>query len=52
MNLSSPRVASTSGPPAMMNQKLGRKVKKVATAAPARPAAMGVPRTDLATPPI
>src|SRR5664279_1631056 len=36
VNLSSPRVASTMGPPERMNRKDGRKVKKVATAAPAR----------------
>ncbi len=34
----SSRVASTSGPPARMNKKQDRKVKKVATTAPAAPA--------------
>src|SRR5574340_332249 len=43
VNFSSPRVASTSGPPARMKKNEGRKVKKVATAAPASPAATGWP---------
>ena len=34
----SPRVDSTSGPPARMKMKDGRKVNRVATAAPATPA--------------
>ena len=38
VNRSWPCVVSTSGPPARMNRKLGRKVKKVATHAPAMPA--------------
>src|SRR4030067_2443705 len=42
VNLSSPRVASTLGLPARINRKDGRKVKKVATPAPAIPAAVGV----------
>ena len=51
VNLMSSREASTSGPPAMMTRKLGRKVTKVATQAPARPEAIEPPATDLATPP-
>jgi hypothetical protein len=38
VNRSWPWVVSTSGPPARMKRKLGRKVKKVATQAPATPA--------------
>ena len=39
VNFRLPRVDSTSGAPARMKTKLGRKVKNVATAAPAMPAA-------------
>ena len=38
-----PRVDSTSGPPARMKTKDGRKVNRVATAAPAAPAANCAP---------
>ena len=47
----SPRVASTSGPPTRMKRNDGRKVKKVATDAPAMPASTGFATTSLVTPP-
>jgi tetratricopeptide (TPR) repeat protein len=46
VNFRSPWVDSTSGAPARMNRKLGRKVKKVATAAPAKPASSSMIRAE------
>ena len=53
LNLRLLRVASTSGPPTKMNRNDGRNVKKVATHAPATPAAktLPTPKISFVTPP-
>ena len=51
VNRRSPRVASTSGAPAKMNTKDGRKVKKVTTRAATTPAASGDARNGCCQPP-